>query len=228
MQVIEPEVFIGKKDWSLMLREIEMIGRICYKSEAKCTESSADDFIRGIVAKGHESILEHGSISIKFTVDRGVSHELVRHRIASPSQESTRYVRYDATGATFIRPFFFADGSNRLLKWYDACENSSDSYRELIQLGSSAQEARSVLNNSTKTELWITANLREWRTITDLRADKAAHPQMRQVMIPALLVLKRVLPPIFYDINYDLSFSEENYARVQIGNIVPVEGAEAA
>jgi len=227
MQVIQPEVFIGKKDWGTALKEIEMIGRVCYKSEERCTGDSADSFIRGLIKRGHTSILEHASISIKFTADRGVSHELVRHRIASPSQESTRYVRYDSTGATFISPFFFPEGSNQHYKWRQACEDSSDAYRELMQMGALAQEARTVLNNSTKTELWITANMREWRAITSLRADKAAHPQMRQIMIPALIVLKRVLPPLFDDIALDRDFLTDNYARVTIGNIVPIEGAES-
>ena len=184
-----------------MLRHIELAGRTCYKSEDKMTPDSAAKFVRMIIQRGHESVLEHVSITVLFIIDRGVSHELVRHRIASFSQESTRYCNYGKSGeVTFIRPLFFDDASHAELTWWDAMKNAEISYLELLKLGAKPQEARSVLPNSLKTEVVTTANLREWRHILRLRTSKAAHPQIRQVMVPLLNELQAKLSPLFEDI----------------------------
>lgn len=189
------------------LQHIEKIGRVCYKSEDKITEDgeSAKRFVQMIIGRGHEAMIEHSSMSIKFIVDRGVSHELVRHRIASFAQESTRYCNYSKdkfdNGITFIKPFFFKEGTTEYEEWEDAMDNAEQSYLFLInECGATPQEARSVLPNSTKTEITITANYREWRNFFKLRTAKAAHPQMREVTIPLLEELKKKLPVIFDDI----------------------------
>lgn len=192
------------------LRHIEQIGRVCYKSEDKITEDgeSAKKFVKMLIDRGHEAMIEHSSLSVKFTVDRGVSHELVRHRIASFAQESTRYCNYskDKFGneITVIMPLFFEDGSDKYIDWKSAMNLAEQHYFELLSKGASPQEARSVLPNSTKTEITITANYREWRNFFKLRTAKAAHPQMREVTIPLLSELKEKLPVIFDDI-----FAEE-------------------
>lgn len=219
MKIVKPSVTIESQDWDKTMRRIETKGRVCYKSEDRITDSSANAFMGSLLKRGHLSVLEHSSISVKFIVDRGVSHEIVRHRIASYSQESTRYCNYgnDDDGITVIEPFFFADRENPIGKcpcWMDAMRQSEKSYLELLRLGASAQEARSVLPNSLKTEIWMTANIREWIHFCNLRAAKSAHPQMRQVAIPLLLALQGLLPAIFNSVAFDTDFPVGHYAEV--------------
>ena len=191
-----------------MLRRVERIGRVCYKSEDRIQEGSAEAFIRGILRRGHESVIEHGSITVKFICDRGVTHEIVRHRIASYSQESTRYCNYvkEKFGsqitcidlATGFR-YDLSDETDRKKYevWQRAMENAERSYFQMIELGATPQEARSVLPNSLKTELVATMDLREWRHFFRLRTDAAAHPQCREV---AQMLLERFAKdyPVFF------------------------------
>lgn len=209
MKVIDPYALIltpfDSVNIDRLLQSIEFAGRTCYKSEDKISTESARHFVRDIVqVKHHESVIEHVSVSVQFTVDRGVSHELVRHRLASFSQESTRYCNYSKAKfggeITLIRPCFFEPDSRGYLVWEEACHTAERSYLQLLMFGRSAQEARSVLPNSLKTQLVMTANLREWRHIFKLRTAKAAHPQMRQVMIPLLIDFRCALPEVFDDI----------------------------
>lgn len=183
---------------------IELAGRTCYKSEDKITEDSAGEFIERIKNFKHESVLEHGAITVRFVVDRGVSHELVRHRLASFSQESTRYCNYgkDKFGneITVIEPCFWQDGMNEYFNWKDSCENSETYYFALINKGAKPQEARSVLPNSLKTEVVMTANPREWRHVFKVRCHRDAHPQMREVMIPLQQEFARRWPALFGDL----------------------------
>ncbi len=188
------------------LQHIEKIGRVCYKSEDKITEDgeSAKKFVKMLIGRGHEAMIEHSFLSVKFIVDRGVSHELVRHRIASFAQESTRYCNYSKdkfdNGVTFIKPFFFDESSGQYKFWKRAMEEAEYCYLRLLEKGATPQEARSVLPNSTKTEITITANYREWRNFFKLRTAKAAHPQTQEVTRPLLKELKEKLPVIFDDI----------------------------
>lgn len=187
-----------------ILKHIEECGRVCYKSEHKITENSYLKFVKGLVERGHEAVIEHYSISVRFTCDRGVSHEIVRHRVASYCQESTRYCNYsnDDFGAeiTVIKPLFFDEGTQGYELWKEACENAENSYFKLLEYGCTPQEARAVLPNSLKTEIVMTANLREWRHFFKLRTSTAAHPQIREVMTPLLNELKGLIPVIFDDI----------------------------
>lgn len=191
------------------LQHIEKIGRVCYKSEDKITEDgeSAKKFVKMLIGRGHEAMIEHSSLSVKFTVDRGVSHELVRHRIASFAQESTRYCNYSKdkfyNGITFIKPFFFGENTQNYKEWIYAMGIAEKSYLQMLKDGATPQEARSVLPNSTKTEITITANYREWRNFFKLRTAKAAHPQMQEVTRPLLKELKTRLPIIFDDIEVE-------------------------
>lgn len=193
---------------------IELAGRTCYKSEDKITEDSASGFIERIKNFKHESVLEHGSITVRFIVDRGVSHELVRHRLASFSQESTRYCNYgkDKFGneITVIEPCFFdqityetdKDNSRYFMRmeWERSCGASERAYFDLLSMGATPQEARSVLPNSLKTEVVMTANPREWRHVFRVRCAKEAHPQMREVMIPLRDTFVTHWPALFGDI----------------------------
>lgn len=194
------------------LQHIEKIGRVCYKSEDRITEDgeSAKKFVKMLISNGHEAMIEHSSLSVKFVVDRGVSHELVRHRIASFAQESTRYCNYskDKFGneITVVLPCFFDTGmgvlSNSLVyqEWKSSCEWAEEHYFNLLKMGATPQQARTVLPNSLKTEITITANYREWRNFFKLRTAEASHPQMREVAIPLLKELKTLIPIIFDDI----------------------------
>ena len=191
-----------------MLRRVERIGRVCYKSEDRIQEGSAEAFIRGILRRGHESVIEHGSITVKFICDRRVTHEIVRHRIASYSQESTRYCNYvkEKFGRQItcidLATGFRYDLNNESDRkkydvWQQAMENAERSYFQMIELGATPQEARSVLPNSLKTELVTTMDLREWRHFFRLRTDAAAHPQCREV---AQMLLERFAKdyPVFF------------------------------
>lgn len=212
MRIIEPSYEIlteisegGVKE----LQHIERIARVCYKSESLITEDgkSAKKMVKMLINRGHEAMIEHSSLAIKFTVDRGVSHELVRHRIASFAQESTRYCNYSKdkfdNGITFIKPFFFGEKTKNYEEWIYAMGIAEKSYLQMLKDGATPQEARSVLPNSTKTEITITANYREWRNFFKLRTAKAAHPQMQEVAKPLLKELKIKLPIIFDDIEVE-------------------------
>lgn len=191
----------------VILERIEQVARTCYKSEDKITEGSAEKMVATLIRRGHEAMLEHCSFTVKFIVDRGVSHELVRHRLASFAQESTRYCNYGKEGfggeITVIEPLFLAENTTGYSLWYDACLNSESAYFGLLNFGCSPQEARSVLPNSLKTEVCMTANIREWRHFFKLRAADAtgsAHPQMKEVTVPLLKELKTLIPVVFDDI----------------------------
>ena len=207
MKIVKPSYNIRlTSDPKDMMKNIESAGRICYKSENKITDDSYVDFIKGLIERGHESVLEHSSITVSIVCDRGVSHELVRHRLASFSQESTRYCNYsnDKFGneITVIDPCYWEDKEcPGYLHWRAACESAEHFYFKILHSGGTAQEARAVLPNSLKTEIFITANFREWRHILKLRRDLAAHPQMREIMIPLGDELKELFPPIFSDID---------------------------
>ena len=228
MKIIDPYVEITKFNPDEMMLRLEKAGRTCYKTEDKMTAGSAGKFIRMIIGNGHHSVLEHEVIQVRFICDRGVTHELVRHRIAAYSQESTRYCNYGTEKfggeLTFIRPFFFGyaavDNEGKICDkyayWSAACSTAEHRYLELLDLGASPQEARSVLPNSLKTEIVATMNIREWRNVFTQRCSAKAHPQMRQLMIPLLLKLRAMLPVLFEDINFDVNFSYSDYADVSM------------
>lgn len=213
MKVIRPGYEILTDITGNELKLIELAGRTCYKSEDKITDDSAKKFVSNIIKRGHEAMLEHSILSVKFICDRGVSHELVRHRLASFAQESTRYCNYskDKFGneLTFIEPFFFcregtSNKDNVLYNiWLDDCEFSEKTYFRMLELCATPQEARTVLPNSIKTEVVVTMNYREWRHFFKLRAARftgPAHPQMEEITRPLLEEVKRLIPVVFDDI----------------------------
>lgn len=220
MHIIKPYVEIVQEDFDLMLRKIEWAGRKCHKSDDKISAGSSSQFIRNIRNIGHLSVFEHGSFSANFIVDRGVSHEIVRHRVASYSQESTRYCNYTnekfGNQITVIHPFQFTEDSEEFKIWAHACRATEIAYMELDEKKVKAQWARDVLPNSLKTEIVMTANFREWRLFFSLRAAAPAHPQMRQVAIPLLLTMQELLPDIFDDLTYDTTFDPANYAEIKM------------
>lgn len=205
-EIIRPQMN-GPEARDAIYQLIERAGRTCYKSEDKITPESAAKFVKAIVRNHHEAMLEHAGMTVKFIVDRGVSHELVRHRIASFAQESTRYCNYSHDKfdgeLTFIEPPFFEPDSPEYRTWKNMCRVSEDAYLALLQANRTPQEARSVLINSLKTEVVMTANMREWRHFFKLRAageTGAPHPQMAEVAVPLLKEVKEYMPELFGDI----------------------------
>lgn len=240
MRIVKPSYEIRKLHQEDILA-IEEAARTCYKSENVMKEGSADQIISTLLANGHESAIEHAGMSVKFIIDRGISHELVRHRLASYSQESTRYCNYSknkfGNEITVIEPCFYADIPDeekelcrkviddpaaykddriadflervtnihkRYARWYEDCRYAERGYFQLLELGATPQEARNVLPTSLKTEVYMTANFREWRQIFKLRTAPDAHPQIREVMIPLLKEMEARIPILFSDISRNL------------------------
>lgn len=209
MKVINPSYEILSHPSIGDLKALEYIGRTCYKSEKHITDISAERFVKNLIDRGHEAIIEHAYVSVKFVCDRGISHEIVRHRLASFAQESTRYCNYTSdkfdNHITVIKPIFYNDTESVQYKtWFDSCMQSEQAYFKLIANGSTPEEVRCVLPNSLKTELVMTANLREWRHFFKLRAADTtgkAHPQIKQLTIPLLKELQSLLPVVFDDIS---------------------------
>lgn len=208
MQAIKPYTQIYKDfDGQKVLQKIEATARTCYKSEGKIQEGSAAKLVAGLIKSGHEAMLEHASVTVKFVVDRGISHELVRHRLASFAQESTRYCNYskDDFGSeiTFIIPDYLEYKSEGWNIWKESMKQAEDAYFKMLDFGLSPQQARAVLPNSLKTEVVMTANLREWRHFFKLRAlgtTGKPHPQMLEVAVPLLEDMKNLIPVVFDDL----------------------------
>ena len=208
MKIVEPSVeILTPINGEEILKHIEKCGRVCYKSEGNITDDSAAKFVANIIKRGHESVLEHSSITVKFIVDRGISHEIVRHRLASYSQESTRWCDYSNDKfdgeLSFIKPCFWGNDNKNYREWELDMVDAEATYKRMRQKGASPQEARSILPNSLKTELIMTANLREWRHFFKLRCAPAAHPQMREVALLLLTKMKFRIPVVFDDIGGD-------------------------
>lgn len=208
MRIVEPKVeIITLVNGNEILKHLEKVGRVCYKSENLIADESAEKFIVGIIKRGHESVIEHFNITVKFTTDRGITHEIVRHRIASYAQESTRYCNYnkDKFGKeiSVIKPINIKEGTKEYEDWLNAMKYAETSYFALIEDGCKPQVARSVLPTCAKTEIMVTMNMREWRHFIKLRASKAAHPDIRNLAIALLKQFKERIPVIFDDIEVE-------------------------
>lgn len=207
MRIIKPsfeiETMTGGSALEL-LKNIEAAGRVCYKSEDKITMDSHEKFIKSVINRGHGAVIEHGVVTCKITCDRGVTHEIVRHRLASYCQESTRYCNYSKDGfdnqITVIEPCYLEQNTPAYEIWKNGCEVSEKTYMAMLHMGCTPQEARAVLPNSLKTEIFVTMNIREWRHFFKLRCSTAAHPQMREVAKMGLKVMYDVLPLLFEDL----------------------------
>lgn len=206
MKIIKPTYeILDDINEDKILEFIEKAGRTCYKSEQLIKDGSAKKFVENILRLGHESVIEHEKISIRIICDRGVTHEIVRHRIASYSQESTRYCNYcnDKFGneLTFIEPIFFNTNSEEDIKnkaiWIKSMKQIEENYNELIAGGAKPEQARAILPNSLKTEIVVTMNLRAWRHFLKLRTAKGAHPQIKEISNMILKEFKEKLPTIF-------------------------------
>ena len=219
MRTLKPQhVIIGKDqiEGHKILKHIEKIARTCYKSEDLINDESAEKMIKKLIKMNHLAMIEHASVSVLFTCDRGVTHEIVRHRVASYAQESTRYVNYskdkfgneigyiDIAGGialdTKMKDLPVETINAIISEWHQACIDAEKHYMKMLELGATPQIARSVLNNSTKSDINVTMNLREWRHFFELRCDTPAHPQMRELVIPLLKEMSEVIPIVFDDL----------------------------
>jgi len=212
-------------DGKEILKTVEKVARTCYKSEDKIDDQSAEKMVKSLINRGHEAMIEFFDITVKFICDRGVSHEIVRHRLASYAQESTRYCNYSKdkfnNQVTFIIPPWITDVPDHKLNriqletdhnnlmisdttyyWLSSLYTCEMYYNELILLGWQPQQARAVLPNSLKTEINVKMNLREWRHFFRLRCAATAHPQMREIAVPLFEELKLKIPVLFDDITY--------------------------
>lgn len=182
------------------LKKIEWCGRISHRSEDKQTEDSYLRFIKAVVIEhGDWSIVEHASATVDFYVDRGITHELVRHRLFSFTQESTRFVNYQKKmPPSFVKPEFKTQAEE--YHWNYAIQEAEERYQFLIEKGESPQIARSVFPNALASRIIITGNLRNWRHFLIMRTTRESHPQMREVTIPLLAQFKEVFPILFDDI----------------------------
>ena len=205
MRIVQPSVScIHAPSYRELYEHIERVGRVCYKSEDKITANSAEQFIRGVIKKGHEAVIEHGSITVKFVCDRGVSHELVRHRLASYCQESTRYCNYSQNKfgreITVVQPCWLRREATAWDVWEHSCAQAEHAYFDLLSSGCTPQEARAVLPQSLKTEVIATMNPREWRHFFKLRCSPAAHPDMRHIANLAKEMFVENWPALFDDL----------------------------
>lgn len=194
MKIIEPSAELYDEiNPEEILRKLEVCGKVSRQSKL----GDAEKFVRSIIKRGHESVLEHVSLTFKIVCDRAIMAELTRHRLASFTVESTRYVKYNEL--TVIKPFSTPDGSD--FTFWHMMREVEKNYLFLIEEGVKPELARAVLPQCTATTLYMTANLREWRHVLKLRTDKAAHPQMRQVAGQIFEILREKLPVIMEDIN---------------------------
>lgn len=235
MNIIKPKVEVEPFDGVKIMKNIERACRTCYRSEGNITEDSYKKLITNCINRGHESVLEHEKITIRLTCDIGVYKDLTRHRIASFSIESTRYCNYGKdkfdNELKFIEPVFYTDTwkdrnyegsamSKEELKsffWYKIMSDIESAYMNMNNLCEcTPDEMRMILPHSTAAEVTMTANIREWKHILELRCSKGAHPAVQQVMIPLLLYFKEQMPEIFNNIDYNKEFSEEKYAELII------------
>lgn len=222
MRLIRPSInFLWMTEKPLL--QIERAGRTCYKSEKGISKGSAKLFVQKLLDRGHGAMIEHASASYRVICDRGVTHEIVRHRLFSYAQESTRYCNYKDS-VTFVKPLWlyeqlsdltvvesvpsldyyletFPGGNAEMLHWLHAMAVAEIKYQIAIDnLNWTPQQARSVLPNSLKTEIVITGNLREWRHFFKLRTAKTAHPQMQEIANMLLKDIKQRIPVIYDDI----------------------------
>jgi thymidylate synthase (FAD) len=203
MRVIKPAVqIVNGKSAMDMYRSLEKAGRVCWQTGDRITDNSCEPFVRRLIEIGHHSVLEHESVSVLWVTDRGVLAEITRHRVGVAfSVSSTRYIRYlDDNAFEVIMPSGLANNAEGKGKWQLAMWRAEEAYYELLKSGAEPQTARSVLPQSFACRIRLTANIREWRHILDLRASKAAHPDMREIAMTTLKIFTSKYPVLFGDI----------------------------
>ena len=218
MKIVDPYIQVEKVDGKRIMKNIERACRTCYRSEGKISEESYKTLLKNCITRGHESVLEHEKVSVRMYCDLGVYKDLTRHRIASFSIESTRYCNYGKdkfdNELKVIKPCNIEEGTKLYEKWKNACEAIEENYMEMSNEGALPDQLRMILPHSIAAEVTMTANIREWKHILELRASKHTHPSIRQVLIPLLLHFKEIMPEIFDGTEYDTEFPKEKYAKL--------------
>ena len=220
MKIIEPKIYVEDYDGIKIMKRLERACRTCYKSENLITEDSYKHLLTNCLNRGHESILEHEKISIRMICDIGVYKDLTRHRFASFSIESTRYCNYGKdkfdNEIKFIKPVHIEEGTENYKIWEDTMKYIEKQYMEMEEKKATPDQMRMLLPHSTAAEVCMTANIREWRHILNLRCSKMTHPAVRQLLIPLLLKFKKDMPELFENVEYDEEFPKEKYAVLQV------------
>lgn len=234
MKIIEPSIEVELYDGVAIMKKIERACRTCYKSGDKITDDSYKTLLKNCLNRGHESVLEHALITIRMTCDIGVYKDLTRHRFGSFSIESTRYCNYSKdkfdNEIKFIKPMFYKESwidlnyegeafneeEYKSYLWYNCMSAIEQDYNSMAKVGAKPDELRMILPHSTAAEVTMTANIREWKHILELRANKHAHPAVQQIMIPLLLKFKEDMPEIFDSIEYNRDFDKSKYAKLTI------------
>lgn len=220
MKIIEPWIEIEQFDGKKIMKNIERACRTCYRSEGLITEDSYKKLLKNCINRGHESVLEHEKITVRMCVDIGVYKDLTRHRFGSFSIESTRYCNYGKdkfdNEIKFIQPCNIDEDTDLYAFWQHAMERIELNYIHMSNNGATPDQMRMILPHSTAAEVTMTANIREWRHILDLRTKKMTHPSIRQVLIPLLLKFKAEMPELFEGIEYDTDFPKEKYAQLTV------------
>lgn len=221
MKIIKPWIEIRDFDGVQMMKNLELAAKQCYRSQGNITENSYKKFLTNCLNRGHESVIEHEKISIRMCCDVGCYKDITRHRHASFSIESTRYCNYSKdkfdNQINFIKPCNIEEETSRYDVWKECMQKIEECYNNMAEIeGTTVDQLRMLLPHSTAAELYMTANIREWRHILSLRADKHAHPSVQQVMIPLLLFLQEKMPELFNDISYNTEFNKDDYAEIKL------------
>ena len=217
MRIVEPWIKVEKIDGKKIMKRLERACRTCYRSEGKITDDSYKKLLTNCITRGHESVLEHEKVTVRIYNDVGSYKDLTRHRFASFSVESTRYCSYNkdkyGNEIAVVNPVYMED-KEVFETWKKAIEDMEKAYMKMKELGASTDMCREVLPHSTAAEYTMTANIREWKHILELRTTNHVHPAIRQVLIPLLLLFKEQMPEIFGDIEYDKEFNPKYYAKL--------------
>lgn len=217
MRLVEPWIKVENFDGVKIMKRIERACRTCYRSEDKISEESYKNLLTNCLNRGHESVLEHEKITVRIYSDIGTYKDLTRHRFASFSVESTRYCSYNkdkyGNEIAVVNPVYMED-KEVFETWKKAIEDMEKAYMKMKELGASTDMCREILPHSTAAEYTMTANIREWKHILELRTTNHVHPAIRQVLIPLLLLFKEQMPEIFGNIEYDTEFNPKYYAKL--------------
>ena len=220
MKIIKSWIEVKKFDGVQIMKNLELAAKQCYRSQGNITEDSYKKFLSNCINRGHESVIEHEKVTVRLCCDVGVYKDITRHRLASFSIESTRYCNYSkgkfGNEITFIQPCNIDEGTKGYDIWYNCMKNIEDAYMEMSELNCFPDQLRMLLPHSTAAELCMTANIREWRHILELRASKYAHPSVQQIMIPILKYFQKEMPELFNDIEYNDEFDENKYAELKV------------
>lgn len=219
MKIVNPWIEVEKIDGIKIMKKLEKACRTCYRSEGSITEDSYKNLLKNCINRGHESVLEHEKVTIRMYCDIGVYKDLTRHRFGSFSIESTRYCSYDkdkyGNEIKCINPSYIKD-TKIYEEWKKSMEEMEKHYMKMKEFSATTDMCRLILPHSAAAEVTMTADIREWKHILELRTSNKSHPAIRQLLIPLLKYFKKEMPEIFDGVDYDKDFDENDYAEFRI------------